>query len=318
MVDALVLAIPEMPIEEDVTIIEERDPVPETVVAQPSNQVEVPIRRKSGLRQFLPWAVAAVATIALVVVVLGLIDGSEDVVEAPTEPETTEMTSPLSVDGASLTEAPSTEPPTSNPTEVSDMIVGSDPNLVWMDEFDKPELDARWSWIREEPSLWSLDTEEGFLQIITEEGGLFSDSNDAKNILVTTPPDTNYQLITKLSFLPFENFQRAFLIAYQDDDNYILVNRRYGNDQYVSFQLELAGENEVGTNYPLGRRDLYLMLDKIEDSYTGYYSLDGEDWIFIESVVTDLEVNHIGLGASGGGSVIPNPAEFDFFEVRKP
>ena len=62
-------------------------------------------------------------------------------------------------------------------------VPGTDPG--WRDDFDSPTLAPRWFWVREEPSHWSLSANPGYLRITTQAGGVYSDTNDQKNILLT-------------------------------------------------------------------------------------------------------------------------------------
>lgn len=40
---------------------------------------------------------------------------------------------------------------------------------TWIDNFDGPPLNNRWSWMNEDPTYWSLTDTPGFLRIITQQ-----------------------------------------------------------------------------------------------------------------------------------------------------
>ncbi len=82
-------------------------------------------------------------------------------------------------------------------------------------------LGPQWSWIREDPALHGFAA-TGALSI-TVNGDLYRDANSATNLLVETPPASNYAVETKLTFDPNNNFQQAGLLIYSDDDHYIKV-----------------------------------------------------------------------------------------------
>ena len=41
-------------------------------------------------------------------------------------------------------------------------------SVTWTDDFDAASLDSSWSWIRNDPTHWSLTERPGFLRITTD------------------------------------------------------------------------------------------------------------------------------------------------------
>jgi len=114
-------------------------------------------------------------------------------------------------------------------------------DYFWRDDFGTDTLHPLWSWIREDVSHWSLTDNPDFLRITTQEGGIIAASNDQQNILVTDAPGGDFQITTKVIFDPSENFQHAAILVYQDDDNYIQLNRAWAFGDTVNFDQEIAG-----------------------------------------------------------------------------
>ena len=194
------------------------------------------------------------------------------------------------------------------------------PAVTWTDHFDADSLAAPWSWIREDPTYWSLTARSGFLRITTQESFTTVD-----NILVQAMPPGDYEIETSVLFTPTENFQIAGLIVYGDDDNFLSFGRGYcestlpacvGNGIYFDRVEDGA---IVGGNYPLTTTlpaATYLRLARVGDTYTASASTDGVSWTLAGSHVIPFAPSAIGLRASNqmpGGAEIP--ADFDYFTL---
>lgn len=190
-------------------------------------------------------------------------------------------------------------------------------NGGWRDDFDSSSLDSRWSWVREDNTHWSLTEHPGFLQITTQQGDIYyrTDANDGRNILLTPINQTDFQISTKVSFSPSENFHAAGILVYQDDDNYVYLGRVVVNgDQRIRFYAEEDGEIDISAYSELATT-YYCRITKFGDLYIGQYSLDGNNWIEVHRVHASLENPQVGLMANNGPSTIELPANFDYFEM---
>jgi hypothetical protein len=97
-------------------------------------------------------------------------------------------------------------------------IVGDVDGYLW-----QPFLDSRWSWVREDPSRWSLTAHPGFLRLTTRQGELWP----ANNLLVQNAPGGDYEIQSRVIFTPTQNYQIAGLLAYQDDNNLLTLGRAF-------------------------------------------------------------------------------------------
>jgi len=206
---------------------------------------------------------------------------------------------------------------------------------TWVDHFSTASLDGAWTWIREDPTRWSLTANTGYMRLFTHGGSLYQDINDLKNMLIQSAPATNFLIETKVDFEPTENFQAAGLLLYFDDDNYLALLRAYcdrpaptclGNGIY--FDKEVAGV-AASENFPtttVSLSEAYLRIVRTGDLYTGYFSEDGTNWTLVGSheLVTDplalLGSLRIGIMAGQNGSVSAAdiPADFDYFKLITP
>jgi beta-xylosidase len=194
-------------------------------------------------------------------------------------------------------------------------------SLTWLDEFDNDTLDGRWSWLREDPTHWSLTARPGFLQITAQEPGL------GNNLLLQQVPPGDFQLETRVLFTPTQNIQRAGLIIYQDDTNLFMLLRAYcdfgppfcpGNAIYFDHveQGQMIDGNFAMTTTVLN--EAYLRLIRQGAVYTGFVSENGNDWALVgaHTVVSGFVPLQIGLIADVVPLGAPEiPAYFDYFTV---
>jgi predicted amidohydrolase YtcJ len=185
----------------------------------------------------------------------------------------------------------------------------------WRDEFSSSTLDPIWSWVREDPTHWSLTAHPGYLRITTQTGGIVESRNDQRNLLLAAAPADDYQITTRVTIAPSENFQHAAIMIYQDDDNYVQLNRAFVFGGAVSFDHE-AGGALTNTQQIEAATTLYLRLAKRGTIYSGYYSTDGQAWATVGHYIANLATPRIGLGAANGLSGVSEiAADFGFFEV---
>jgi beta-xylosidase len=186
----------------------------------------------------------------------------------------------------------------------------------WTDDFNSPTLDSRWSWAREDPTHWSLTSSPNNLRIISQPGNLFGTgpgNNNQKNILLTNPSMSDFQITTKVSFNPTQNFQNAALLVYQDDDNYISLERVYGFGNSSEFILEQGGVPTFTVSANTATTT-HLRIIKRGNTYTGLSSFDGATWNIMGQFNAMFSSPKIGLGAGNGGSGGTEiPANFDYF-----
>jgi hypothetical protein len=119
-----------------------------------------------------------------------------------------------------------------------------------------------------------------------------------------------------VSFNPIQNFQNAALLVYQDDDNYISLERSYGFGNNSEFILEQGGVSTfiVSANTAT---TTYLRIIKRGNTYTGLSSFDGATWNVMGQFNAMLSSPKIGLGTGNGGSGGTEiPADFDFVKVE--
>jgi beta-xylosidase len=193
-------------------------------------------------------------------------------------------------------------------------------------EFWGDEFDWDWTWVREDPTHWSLTARPGSMVITSTQGSLGWTSNNAQNVLLRDAPATDFVIETHVHFEPTENFQFAGLVVYDNDDNFMQLGRAYcgvggscvGNGIY--FDHEEQGTN-VGSNYAMATtllNEAYLRIVRNDDVLTGYYSENGTNWTMVGShtIVSGMVPSRIGLiVVDGDQGATEIPAEFEYFRA---
>lgn len=187
---------------------------------------------------------------------------------------------------------------------------------AWCDYFDSTTLDPRWSWVREDPTHWSLTEHLGYLRITTQRGDLYQTNNDGKNLLLTPAPSGDFEVTTCVTINPSTNWQSARLFIYQDDDNHFELQRTPLGGQEVHFTKEEKGSSE-SHSVSCDLTTVYLKITKQNSTYTGYWSTDGSSWTKVYQY-KDIKFSNlkIGFSAYNGRSSAPEiPADFDYICV---
>ena len=163
------------------------------------------------------------------------------------------------------------------------------------DEFNS-SIGKQWQWIRENKATYSLSKNEGALTITTEPGDVSEATNNAKNILLQSA-NNDWVAETKLvcSRVPSQP-ENAGILAYQDEDNFVKLilravtktrqGRGAASAQVGTIDL-IVEENGIAksvasfnlTRAITSNNALQLKLEKTGNSYTGYYAINGEEFV---------------------------------------
>ncbi len=178
----------------------------------------------------------------------------------------------------------------------------------------REELLTDWRIIREAEGKWALG--RGGLTITTESGDLYQGNNDCHNLFVRDAAG-NWTLEAQIHFptLPSQNYQQASILAYQDDNNYVKLSYEYGGRTYIQIGREANGAWSQSGQLNFSGNTLFYRLVKSGDTYTAYYSTDGEAYTQLGNAVTQSLVNpKIGLVAINGYNSSANqiPVEFAY------
>ncbi len=156
----------------------------------------------------------------------------------------------------------------------------------------------------EQTGAWAVDYDQsahpGTLRVPLDSGELWQASNNSQNTFFHDLP-TNWTSVRLriAAFNPASNYQQVGLLAYQDDDNYVDLNRSYVGGQQIELFWEIrqtpAYANRLGL---LNKGNLLLRLDRdvATNTYTGYYSVDsGLSWVLVGSTAAVLNETRVGV-----------------------
>ena len=196
---------------------------------------------------------------------------------------------------------------------------------TWIDDFNSA-LAPDWSWIDEDPTHWNLTEVPGMLRIVTQGESLYR-AGKPKNLLLRDAPATDFEIVTKVTFDPQANFQQAAILIFQDEDNFVLLNRGFCDvggcpgsavflDNMVDGKLDLANHPQTA----VASQTTWLRLRKEGIQYSGFYSADGQTWEElgrVENLLTPAKVGLMANNANADPSVPQIPADFDSFTIKE-
>ena len=190
------------------------------------------------------------------------------------------------------------------------------------DDFSAATLDARWWWVNPDPAKWSLTARPGFLRILTS-----SESVAGKNLALQNAPTGDYTVQTRLLFTPTTNYQKAGIVVYRDNANYLVLARQYCNEPAPTcvgngiYFDRMEGGTGVGSNYALSTTktgEAYLRIVKRGGTYTAYYSENGSTWTLVGAHTMGVALPYVGLTAVRDLLDAQIPADFDYFDIAPP
>jgi glucose/arabinose dehydrogenase len=163
----------------------------------------------------------------------------------------------------------------------------------------------------------------GNLRVPLGTGEVWQAINNSQNHLFRNLPSDWVSLRLKIaSFNPDQNYRQVGLMAYQDDDNYVVVSRAFVSGSWVEFFSETAQATTPQQRSPLTNTgNLILRLDRnaSTNTYIAFYSTnDGAAWVQLPGSVTRTLTNpRIGIqaGANLGG---PVAADLAWVEILRP
>jgi serine/threonine protein kinase len=265
----------------------------------------------SKARGFPIWAGAGIGGIVLLALLVFFVIN---------RPDANNEIPPMVTSIPTLTSTPINSPvPSPLPASTSTLEIAS--GVGFRDDFIG-QLAEGWTWLYEDPKKWSLSAVEGSLQILASDAS-FDGPYTPLNILLRDVPTGDFEVTTSVQFTPTSDFQFAGLVVYQDSKNVLqfghafcdVVNACVGNGVYFD---NFENGSVTGTNNaaPFHRELIYLRLQRQGNTYTGYYSEDGKNWIKLGEHSRDLSPVRVGLMAAQAPEEIP--ALFDYFTMNAP
>ncbi|GEM_PF-516315 len=181
-----------------------------------------------------------------------------------------------------------------------------------------------WRFIRENTANKKL-LGENKLQMVTLPGDL-GEHTTAQNVLLRDAPKGDFIATVKVNNSALaKNYQTIALTAYANDTRVISTMRRHhgglGGNVFELFSYNGGyDEKKLSDNKKDGAA--WLKLERVGDTFTGYYSYDNLNWVKIGTAnpnndVTGSQNLKLGLYATNGNGVnAPTPVVFEDFTVN--
>jgi len=238
--------------------------------------------------------------------------------EAPIVPTNTVPPTPIPT--ATQTPIPPTVPPTAPPipTEtIKPSITPLPEGIFFRDEFEGG-LQPAWEWQDENPAKWTI-TEDGWLQIVGEWDTLLGDKKQ-NNMLWYPLPEGDFVITVHLKTKPFADFHQAGIFIYEDNDNYITINRGFcspcgGSGFYMDYKISGTWGNYIADTEV---EDVYLRLERKADMVSGYYAVEPGEWQRLGRFGNYFKFTRVGLGVSNVHAAEDVVGLFDWFEISMP
>ncbi|WP_053226959.1 ThuA domain-containing protein [Solirubrobacter soli] len=197
-------------------------------------------------------------------------------------------------------------------------------NTAYRDDFNGSALDPGWSVVRQSQAL---NVGGGTLNITTENGDVYTNSNTAKNLVLRTAPSGPWTATIKLNEVGNVQYHQAGLIVYGDDDNYTKFDRLATNasgsaaTEKFEFINEVAGtarntsadaSSNLPSTYPA---DFYMKIESDGTQIKGYSSTDGTTWTQVGQAANLPSNAKIGVFALDNAAATHVTAKFDYFQL---
>ena len=106
------------------------------------------------------------------------------------------------------------------------------------------------------------------------------------------------------------------ILVEQDADNYLRFDFYGSNGQVYIFAARIEGgvaSSIVNVAITVPNQPMYMRIERVGDSWTQSYSLDGATWTTSSSFSHSLAVSQVGVFAGNTGSNPPHTAVVDYF-----
>ena len=147
----------------------------------------------------------------------------------------------------------------------------------------------------------------------------------ANNVIVSgenvNRGDGTFTAIVKMSGKTVNNWDEAGLFIYKDDDNYVAVERKHGTNSpkvHVVTEANGSANEDQNTENP-NAEAIWLKLEKSGNTFTGYCSVDKENWTKVGNSITNDKIGNsfgVALVAGTGNSTKGTAFTFSDLEVN--
>lgn len=193
-----------------------------------------------------------------------------------------------------------------------------------VDDFDSFSLASEWKWF--DPvgdANFDLNAQPSFIRISTPSNNDIAPFSNYDAPRLVRQVSGNFDIKTLVRFDPQNDYQGAGILIWQDDDNFLRVERAYGGfnggQSGIRFDKEVNGS--YGTvsgpeSHPTVAKEVELRVKREGDQFTAYWRERGDSWQEIGT--TSLQFTSkidVGLAVVAHVGVPQTTADFDYFII---
>ncbi len=196
--------------------------------------------------------------------------------------------------------------------------VGFAPAPVTTDFKKGAPLGAEWSVLNPVPANASFV--EGGLKISTTKGSFGTEALPENVYLQYAAGDWASKAHLSLSETPSVNNQKAGLVLYEDDSNYVTFVYERGTgapNAFRAYRVTAGGAPALlGAVISADQTDVFLQIVKSDDKYSFLYSLNGNSWTSAATAEIQYTMPRLGLFANNGAfDAPPISAVYEYLNV---
>lgn len=184
-------------------------------------------------------------------------------------------------------------------------------NTDTCDDFDTTSLNSRWLWVNPlNDALYSLTENPGYLRLrVSGQGHDLYQNLNAPRMVQTVTGD--FKVETKVTINPVEIYQGAGLLLWQDENNYVRLERTLVNG--INWIYRIDGNYQT-LEISYANSITYLQMQLMGERLTSSYSEDGLTWTEIASVnFVNPGEKLVGLDLINEWQDATIQADFDYF-----
>lgn len=169
------------------------------------------------------------------------------------------------------------------------------------------KLSKHWTVKNENKDRWRLAGDgRDRIEIQSMDTNLWGPANNTANLFLRSlkaEDPRHFSVQVKINGVtesaPGGSWQQIGLMIHQDDDNFVQLARKHNmNDP----KIQMASEKNQTLTEAEGKTDVgeetsyYLKIERKDNNYTGFYSVDGKNWETVTSVTTDALGDDVKIG----------------------
>jgi hypothetical protein len=186
-----------------------------------------------------------------------------------------------------------------NPSATSQS--NGDNTFDFFDDFEDGVIDSS-KWVI---AYGSITESSGMLHMVGNAGEKWLTNTGGAVIRSTNTWSGNYIAEAQVNITATAGFQRIGVTWYVSDAYYATSKRRWTTTNSVwtqHFAVEAANATQRDTNVNVDINPVWVRLDKVGDTYKGYYSSDGVTWTLVNSYTYAIGTPYFALECEASGT----------------